>query len=171
MFRVKMPQRYTKYFYFVYGFFESGGEVTASRKASVCSPLRSPRLNRIFLVFSSSFFYSGCGAATPARSGPRWRYPICGGPYTFPGSSSGVKDTILEGVGCVWKHEIAHRESPRILANRIFLAFGCSAPAYRLRRNRTLSGKMLSKKPACGFFNTQSRFLQNSSAPSISRFI
>ncbi|HJJ37341.1 MAG TPA: hypothetical protein O0X47_02160, partial [Methanocorpusculum sp.] len=28
-----------------------------------------------------------------------------------------------------WKHEKAHRESPRIFANRIFLAFGDSAPA------------------------------------------
>ena len=45
-----------------------------------------------------------------------------------------------------------NRESPRILANRIFLAPSCSAPADRLRRNRTPSGKMLSEKPACRFF-------------------
>jgi len=31
---------------------------------------------------------------------------------------------------------------PRINANRIFLAPSCSAPAYRLRRNRTSSGKV-----------------------------
>ena len=35
-----------------------------------------------------------------------------------------------------------NRESPRINANRIFLAPSCSAPAYRLRRNRTPSGKV-----------------------------
>jgi len=46
----------------------------------------------------------------------------------------------------------ANRESPPIFTNRIFLAPSCSAPAYRLRRNRTPSGKMLSEKPACGFF-------------------
>ena len=46
-----------------------------------------------------------------------------------------------------------NRESPRINANRIFLAPSCSAPAYRLRRNRTPSGKMLSEKPACRFFS------------------
>ena len=51
----------------------------------------------------------------------------------------------------MWIHEIAHRESPRILANRIFLAFGDSAPAYRLRRNRPLTGKMLGKNPRAGF--------------------
>ena len=63
------------------------------------------------------------------------------------------------------------RESPQINANRIFLAPSCSAPAYRLRRNRTPSGKvhelkaretsqeplalgqMLSEKPACRFFS------------------
>jgi len=44
-----------------------------------------------------------------------------------------------------------NRESPRINANRIFLAFGCSAPADRLRRNRTLTGKMLGKNPRAGF--------------------
>jgi len=43
------------------------------------------------------------------------------------------------------------RELTRINANRIFLAFGCSAPAYRLRRNRTLSGKMLRKNRRAGF--------------------
>jgi len=47
---------------------------------------------------------------------------------------------------------LVNRESPRILANRIFLAFGCYAPADHLRKNRTLSGKMLLEKPACGFF-------------------
>ena len=52
----------------------------------------------------------------------------------------------------MWTHEIVKRESPRINANRIFLAPSCSAPAYRLRRNRTPSGKMLPEKPACGFF-------------------
>ena len=51
----------------------------------------------------------------------------------------------------MWKHEKAHRESPRIFANRIFLAPSCSAPAYRLRRNRTPSGKMLGKNPRAGF--------------------
>jgi len=48
--------------------------------------------------------------------------------------------------------EKTNRESPRINANRIFLAPSCSAPADRLRRNRTPSGKMLWEKPACGFF-------------------
>jgi len=46
---------------------------------------------------------------------------------------------------------LVNRESPRILANRIFLAPSCSAPAYRLRRNRTQSGKMLGKNPRAGF--------------------
>jgi hypothetical protein len=50
-------------------------------------------------------------------------------------------------LGRVWIDEKKNRESPRILANRIFLAPSCSAPAYRLRRNRTPSGKMLSEKP------------------------
>jgi hypothetical protein len=40
---------------------------------------------------------------------------------------------------------------PRILTNRIFLAPSCSAPAYRLRRNRTPSGKMLRKNRRAGF--------------------
>jgi len=44
-----------------------------------------------------------------------------------------------------------NRESPRILANRIFLAPSCSAPAYRLRRNRTPSGKILGKNRRAGF--------------------
>ena len=51
----------------------------------------------------------------------------------------------------MWMSGKKNRESPRINANRIFLAFGCSAPAYRLRRNRTLSGKMLGKNPRAGF--------------------
>jgi len=53
--------------------------------------------------------------------------------------------------GWVWVDEKTNRESPRILANRIFLASSCSAPAYRLRRNRTPSGKMLGKNPRAGF--------------------
>ena len=61
------------------------------------------------------------------------------------------ENQALEGYGWVWKHEKAHRESPRINANRIFLAFGDSAPADRLRRNRPLTGKMLGKNPPAGF--------------------
>ena len=57
-------------------------------------------------------------------------------------------------VGC-GSMNLFNRESPRINANRIFLAFGCSAPAYRLRRNRTLSGKMLGKNPPAGFSHTR----------------
>ena len=53
----------------------------------------------------------------------------------------------------VLTHEKKNRESPRIIANRIFLASSCSASAYRLRKNRTPSGKMLSKKPVCRFFS------------------
>jgi len=52
--------------------------------------------------------------------------------------------------GCGDKR-LFNRESPRIFANRIFLAPSCSAPAYRLRRNRTPSGKMLGKNPPAGF--------------------
>jgi len=51
-----------------------------------------------------------------------------------------------------------NRESPRIFANRIFLAFGGSAPAYRLRRNRPLTGKMLGKNPPAGFSIVSSFF-------------
>jgi len=47
--------------------------------------------------------------------------------------------------------EKKNRESPRINANRIFLTPACSAPAYRLRRNRTPSGKMLKKNRRAGF--------------------
>jgi len=55
-----------------------------------------------------------------------------------------------ELAGCGDKR-LFNRESPRINTNRIFLTFGCSAPAYRLRRNRTLSWKMLGKNPRAGF--------------------
>ena len=55
-----------------------------------------------------------------------------------------------EFVGC-GSMNLFNRESPRIFANRIFLAFVGSAPAYRLRRNRPLTGKMLGKNPPAGF--------------------
>ena len=61
---------------------------------------------------------------------------------------------VLGRCGCIRKN----RESPQINANRIFLAPSCSAPADRLRRNRTPSGKMLSEKPACRFFYPRNIF-------------
>jgi hypothetical protein len=54
-----------------------------------------------------------------------------------------------------------NRESPRINANRIFLAPSCSAPADRLRRNRTPSGKMLKKNRRAGFSLRNYLFLCN----------
>ena len=56
----------------------------------------------------------------------------------------------MEVVGCGHMN-LFNRESPRIYANRIFLAPSCSSPADRLRRNRTPSGKMLRKNPRAGF--------------------
>ncbi len=60
-----------------------------------------------------------------------------------------MRCTSISCTAVVWVYEI---KEPRINANRIFLAPSCSAPADRLRRNRTSSGKMLMEKPACGFF-------------------
>jgi hypothetical protein len=62
-----------------------------------------------------------------------------------------MRCTAIWCTGFLLTQEKAHRESPRINANRIFLAFGDSAPAYRLRRNRPLTGKMLGKNPRAGF--------------------
>jgi len=61
---------------------------------------------------------------------------------------NGRKERSRDECGCM---KLLNRESPRINANRIFLAPSCSAPAYRLRRNRTPSGKMLGKNPRAGF--------------------
>jgi len=63
----------------------------------------------------------------------------------------GVHERFGKEYGCVWMYEKKNRESPPIFANRIFLAPSCSAPAYRLRRNRTPSGKMLGKNRRAGF--------------------
>ena len=56
-----------------------------------------------------------------------------------------------KGIAGCGDKRLFNRESPRINANRIFLAPACSAPADRLRRNRTPSGKMLRKNRRAGF--------------------
>ncbi|MPL99500.1 hypothetical protein SDC9_45718 [bioreactor metagenome] len=44
-----------------------------------------------------------------------------------------------------------NRESPRINTNRIFLTFGCSASAHRLRRIAPSLEKCYRKNPRAGF--------------------